>query len=192
MKNFIEVYENAISDRDCDLMIDIFNSNKDIHFKRSDIEKNNDINDTFFSLLFLNHEKKILDLLYRLDAVLKEYYFKYAKKYPKCKLDTNENCLGYKISDFKIQRTEPGEGFLSWHHERWIGAPDAMNRFLVYTIYLNDIKEGGETEFLYQKTSISPRKGTLSLFPAEYTHVHRGNTPKNETKYILTGWYEHQ
>ena len=58
-------------------------------------------------------------------------------------------------------------------------------------IYLNDITGGGETEFLYQKRRIVPTVGTVVMWPAAYTHVHRGNTVLTEQdKYIVTGWYQ--
>ena len=46
-----------------------------------------------------------------------------------------------------------------------------------------------ETEFLYQKRRIKPETGTLLIWPAGMTHVHRGNTVFTKDKYILTGWY---
>jgi len=57
-------------------------------------------------------------------------------------------------------------------------------------LYLNDNFEGGETEFIYQKDRIKPRKNRLLIWPAAYTHVHRGNPPINGDKYIITGWVE--
>ena len=55
-------------------------------------------------------------------------------------------------------------------------------------IYLNDVEEGGETEFLYQRKKLKPTKNRAVIWPGSYTHLHRGNPPM-ETKYILTGWY---
>ena len=60
---------------------------------------------------------------------------------------------------------------------------------LVWTVYLNDIDKGGETEFLYQSERIKAKKGRVVFFPANWTHIHRGNPPLSETKYIATGWY---
>ena len=89
-------------------------------------------------------------------------------------------------SPFKIQRTEPSGGYHVWHVER---SSFLLNRLLVFTVYLNDIKEGGETEFLYQKQRVSPKKGTACIFPAHFPYVHRGNPPLKGTKYIATGWF---
>ena len=57
-------------------------------------------------------------------------------------------------------------------------------------IYLNDIEEGGETEYQYQLRRIKPTTGTVVMFPAGMTHVHKGNLVMGqENKYIVTGWY---
>jgi len=58
----------------------------------------------------------------------------------------------------------------------------------VIITYLNDDFEGGETEFLYQGVRVKPEKGKTVIFPASYTHVHRGNPPIGGTKYIATTW----
>ena len=55
-------------------------------------------------------------------------------------------------------------------------------------IYLNDVEEGGETEFLYQKIRIKPKSNMGLIWPGGFTHTHRGNPPLSGTKYILTGW----
>ena len=57
-------------------------------------------------------------------------------------------------------------------------------------IYLNTIEEGGETEFLYLKKREKPVEGKLLIFPAGFTHTHRGNPPLKGDKYILTSWLE--
>ena len=104
---------------------------------------------------------------------------------------------GFTFFDNKIQKTTPKQGYHVWHIEDMSLIPDDMEgfqlyefltRFGVYTVYLNDVEEGGETEFLMQSLRISPKKGTLCLFPSSYTHLHRGNPPLKGNKYICTGW----
>jgi hypothetical protein len=87
----------------------------------------------------------------------------------------------------KIQKTLPGQGYHIWHIEKELYSYQC-NRALVFTIYLNDVEEGGETEFLIQKKRISPTTGTIVIFPAHYPYVHRGNPPLNKEKYLLTSW----
>jgi hypothetical protein len=90
----------------------------------------------------------------------------------------------------KMQRTGPGGGYHIWHSEQ--GSGPHASRGLVYMLYLNDIapEEGAETEFLYQKKRFHPTENTMLLWPAAYTHAHRGNPVLGEThKYIVTGWF---
>ena len=54
--------------------------------------------------------------------------------------------------------------------------------------YLNDIEEGGETEFYYQKLKVKPRKGLTLIWPVDWTHIHKGHIAPNEEKMIITGW----
>jgi hypothetical protein len=89
---------------------------------------------------------------------------------------------------FKVQKTEIGQGYHIWHSETASRA--VSNRILAWTLYLNDVEEGGETEFLYYPKRIKPKTGTFILWPAGFTHTHRGNPPISNTKYIVTGWIE--
>lgn len=88
---------------------------------------------------------------------------------------------------FNMQKYEPGEGFYAWHSERGSN-PQNMNRVLAWMIYLNDVEEGG-TEFQHQNHTESAEAGKLLVWPADWTHSHRGIVSTKETKYILTGWY---
>jgi hypothetical protein len=87
-----------------------------------------------------------------------------------------------------MQRSVPlsGDGYHRWHSERF--GMNTVERVLAWTIYLNDVTEGGETEFLYQGLRVAPKHGRIVIWPAGWTHVHRGNPPLSNTKYILTGW----
>ena len=98
-------------------------------------------------------------------------------------LKTNLNSIG-----LKVQRTSPGGGYHTWHYEN--GSFRAANRELAWMVYLNDMPDGeAETEFLYQKKRFKPQTGTLLIWPAGMTHVHRGNTVFTNDKYIATGWF---
>lgn len=91
---------------------------------------------------------------------------------------------------YKLQRTRPSEGYHVWHCENTSIAHKL--RCLSWILYLNDIEEGGETEFLYLSKRVKPKAGRLVIFPAGFTHTHRGNPPLSETKYIATGWLEYR
>lgn len=93
----------------------------------------------------------------------------------------------------KMQRTDPGGGYHVWHGEQ--GNGDHAERVLVYMLYLNtlDDSSAGETEFLYQQRRIKPEENVMVLWPAAFTHAHRGNTVFGErSKYIVTGWFYYE
>ena len=56
-------------------------------------------------------------------------------------------------------------------------------------IYLNDIKHGGGTEFIYQDIITIPKAGDFIIFPSGVSHMHRGINAPHETKYIITGHF---
>ena len=101
--------------------------------------------------------------------------------------------LAFKASNkgfphMQIQRYIGDQGYYTWHHENEGG--DKSNRELAFLYYLNDV-DGGETEVKYNPAKITPETGKLAIFPAYWTHKHRGNPPQDgKKKYIITGWYE--
>ena len=90
------------------------------------------------------------------------------------------------LYDCKLKKIPPGRGFHAWHYES--AGYDQVGRVFVVQLYLNDDFEGGETEFLYQNKREQAKRGDVLIFPTNFTHVHRGNTPIGGTKYLLTSW----
>jgi hypothetical protein len=99
----------------------------------------------------------------------------------------------FRLGNINLQKYRAGSGgYHHWHSEFYPHPTDArqdsLHRVLVFMYYLNDVREGGETEFLYQGVKLSPQAGSLVLFPTDFTHTHRGCVPISEDKYILTSW----
>ena len=78
----------------------------------------------------------------------------------------------------------PEEGFFSLHNEHTGMYP---YRMLAWMIYLNDAVSG--TEFPYQDRTVTPKTGRTVIWPAGWTHPHKGVTPNQGLKYIATGWF---
>ena len=57
-------------------------------------------------------------------------------------------------------------------------------------IYLNDVEEGGETNFPKLDVAIKPKCGRILLFPANWQYRHSGLPPVSSQKYIV-GSYLH-
>ena len=93
-----------------------------------------------------------------------------------------------RIVSFKIQKTVEEEGYHAWHTENM--SVDCSRRLVAWAVYLNTVEQGGETEFLHQRLRVDAVTGRIVMWPATYTHVHRGNPPLSGVKYLLTGWIE--
>jgi len=93
--------------------------------------------------------------------------------------------LNLEDSGYQIQRTPPGGGY-TWHHDHRILENHSF-RVITFIWYLNDIDEDGYTEFI-DGTKIQPKQGKILLFPSTWSYIHRGYPPKNQTKYLVTGW----
>jgi hypothetical protein len=118
---------------------------------------------------------------------LQKCYDAYAEQYSILK---NDKITG---TAMKMQRTDPGGGYHVWHSEQGNGPHSA--RVLAYMVYLNTLEpeEAGETEFLYQQCRIKPQENLMLVWPAAFTHAHRGNTVfGNRSKYIVTGWFYYE
>jgi hypothetical protein len=74
-----------------------------------------------------------------------------------------------------------------WHVEHGEGFANEPRAF-VYSVYLNDVEEGGETEFLHFSKRVKPKTGRIVIWPAGFPYVHRGNPPLSGEKYIITSW----
>ena len=110
---------------------------------------------------------------------------KYLEKYTMLNKVSHFNItVGYNIQYYK-----KGGGFKLYHCER--GALEHCSRQLVFMTYLNDIEEGGGTEFYYQKIITPAKKGLTLLWPTDWTHTHRGQVSNTEEKYIITGWFNY-
>ena len=92
------------------------------------------------------------------------------------------------ISDFNLQRYQSGQHFQQLHTER--SSLETLHRVFAWMTYLNDVDEedGGSTFFSHYDLAIQPRKGLTLIWPAEWTHAHKGNVLKADNKYVITGW----
>lgn len=90
-----------------------------------------------------------------------------------------------------LQWYRAGEGgYPYWHCELYPRdtSAETLHRHLLWTIYLNDGFDAGETEFLFQQRKVKPSVGDLLIAPTAFTHTHRGNRPQGGDKFIATSW----
>ena len=112
-----------------------------------------------------------------------EFYKDYNKQWPfLASIISN-----LEIGRFNIGKYIAGEHFQKIHTERG-GDLATLHRLLAFMTYLNDVEDGGSTYFSHYDLDIKPQKGLTLIWPAEWTHAHKGNVINSGCKYIITGW----
>ena len=182
MNTFIETYKNKLPSDVCEIMIKEFHENSQFHTPGTVIYNGENAIDKEYKVStdigvggFESTPSHTA-----LFKALVEGKDEYCKKYNH--LDELDN---WSVDwNWNIQYYKPNEGFFAWHCERG----SVNQRLLAWMFNLNTVEKGGETEFKYYDDKIKPLEGQLSIFPAEFTHAHRGVTSTSQDKYIATGW----
>ena len=189
MNNFIEKYK--IKDPlICENLISYFNENTNFE-KHPGLVYHND------SIQVKKDQKDSIDMSISFEKVknlniFRNYFFhlfefcsEYRKKYTYCDRTSKWSIF----NEMNIQYYPLGGGYKSFHMERFCKEYPFSSRHLVFMTYLNTVKSGGETEFYYQKVKEKPVIGKTLIWPADWTHTHRGIPSLKEEKYIITGWF---
>jgi hypothetical protein len=185
--DFIGKYDGVFPDGYCKTIVDYAESeiNKGAGYNRLESEgmpshKKQDMAICKQDLNAYFNNNLVQDMFFKgLNFCLQDYLTKYSPL-----KDTNLHSR-----DMKLQKTGPGEGYHIWHFEN--GSSDMSSRALAFMLYLNTLKEeeAGETEFFYQQKRYKPKENTLIIWPASFTHTHRGNPVFGANKYVITGWF---
>jgi hypothetical protein len=173
-QNFIKTYENVLSEECIEFLLDRVN-NQIVYDHRSvtaHLQDKQFTLDPFYPVL----AKDINNFL------INNAFANYLEEFPYLKSRKD-----WFTGTVLLQKTSPSEGYHTWHCED--GSYSDVSRMVAWMIYLNDVEEGGETEFLYQRIRIKPKKNMAVIWPGSFTHLHRGNPPLKGDKYILTGWF---
>ena len=182
INDFISVYDNSFTSDECEEYINLIEhyiingviTKEDRAYHNTDHLSINFNNDVSYNIL--SGDNLSMEFLPK----IKDFVSEYLKKF---------SVLGQEkllIYDTKAKKIPIGGGFHNWHYENT--GLQVSARELVIQLYLNTIEEGGETEFLYINKRIKAEQGRLIIFPAAFTHTHRGNPPIGQDKYIISTW----
>ena len=177
--NFIQSY--SIDPEVCDDLIHYYNDNVEyktegmIDSDRVDKNIKDSMDVNFFNS---SNDYRIKNFFSALQPCIIDYVEKYNIRYAVKTYVANN-----------IQYYKPKGGYPQLHYERDPGI-DSSRRVVVYMLYLNDVKDGG-TYFPFQNITTQAVKGDLILWPADFTHPHRGVISDTQEKYICTGWFNY-
>tara|TARA_R100001015_G_C4631592_1_gene194226 strand:+ start:1835 stop:2431 length:597 start_codon:yes stop_codon:yes gene_type:complete len=185
--NFIAIYDNYITKEECENAIKLFENENKLKqtYDRELTESTNNLakKDNQFFCESKNVDvwwEELKPMMFNFDIAWKHYIQHTAA-------EVAYGDIPFHYTSMKIQKTLPGEGYHIWHVEHGRGFVIEPRAF-VFSIYLNDVESGGETEFLNQSVRVKPKTGRIVIWPAGFPYVHRGNPPLKDKKYIITSW----
>ncbi len=191
--NFIGIFKNVYPDGFCEHLINEFERNVNewgINRKQSDNANSIQKNDTQIHIDGINSKISVFNNISAYELYWQEIQKCFKRYSEDFSFLTNSSIS---CTSMKLQKTNSGGGYHLFHAEQSSGIGNSR-RVLVYMLYLNSlsVEACGETEFLYQQQRIQPEKNTLVIWPASFTHTHRGNPVYgNNSKYISTGWFNY-
>ncbi len=182
----IRILDGLIDENVCNACIEVFDDAEErglTHTRRHFGLHNNQRSDT--SMFLTEMDAMISQPMKDIgDYVMGDIIESWQIKYP---IIDAGSFAGVYNAQIKMQKTRPSEGYHNWHCESGSSLYDRTT-ILAWMVYLNDVEDGGETEFLYQSVRVPPVQGRFICWPAGWTHIHRGNPPLKGVKYALTGW----
>ena len=187
INNFIGIYDNYITKEEC---------NKAIQFYENQNKFNRTVNRTAFekaSILNKQDQQYFagadnLDVWWEdLKSMIVNFELAWNHYIKSTGADEAYDNRPFYFTNLKIQKTLRTEGYHVWHIEHAKGF-HYEPRAYVFSIYLNDVEYGGETEFLHFSKRVQPKAGRIVIWPSGFPYLHRGNPPLSNEKYILTSW----
>lgn len=187
LKDFICVYDNAYTKEECKKIIDRCENSE---FLRPGMCASSDgsVSDRGKKTLEVpvkprNNLGDIEDLIYsKLKAPCSKYIESIYKKFD------NYQILPDDLSDtgYMFKKYVQNDSWFGWHSDETILSKNTR-RILAIIIYLNDVDEGGCTEFKFGH-KVSPKQGSVLIFPTGFLYTHRGQKPISGTKYCITSF----
>ena len=185
-ENFIGIFPNVITDETCQRMLNWFNLCSEHNLTMSSMEEHNNTmlssernDEILFMPASITHHCFPINLGLEIWTRLHECYEIYNTKY-----NLDQKVVSY---SWKVHRVQVSGGYHQWHHEHHYRY---ATRVIAWMLILEAPKRGGETEFLHQSMRIEPKVKQLTMWPAGFTHKHRGNPPLEGQKTYITGWFD--
>jgi 2-oxoglutarate-Fe(II)-dependent oxygenase superfamily protein len=177
LRNYVQVFDNALAPEFCKQMIDSF---EQMHAAQTP-------NGRGYRAGLENSSWMELNLTPIADKAFLGFFFaeidKYLAKYNAAMRLTLPIPTG-PLDDLRLKRYRAGTDDNFEPH--FDANSNKSQRYLVFLWYLNDVTEGGETEFCDLGIKVPARAGRLLMFPPYWMFQHAGLPPKSNDKYIVS------
>ena len=176
IENFVKIYDNVIDEESCKGLIEKFEELQNKHEIVNIEDKEDRISFKQIVLVKSEEWQTVNDGMMKLFQAYIEQY----KKECNISIKMWPEKYGYETIRMKRYFANDYDRF-DYHVD--VRDYETARRFLAFFIYLNDIEEGGETEFLFGR--VKPKMGRLVMFPPLWPWFHAGRKPVSGTKYFI-------
>ncbi len=184
LSELIQEFPKIIPDEYCDMLIKWFHCNEDLH-QQGQVYGGHMSGDDFANNVVLDKKKTmqaypdkddpISDLMTK---IIFNVYDEYSKLHP------TPIAQPMSARDYSVRVYHKGDGYFKKHCDQTAGAN--VHRVFGFIGYLNDVDEGGGTDFGQLEVYVKPEKGKVVMFPCNYLFEHEGTVPVSGDKYIMT------
>lgn len=170
LKDFIKTYDNFLDSDSCDMLMSAFEKSRPHHVEKHDTELYK------FEQLNLNRSgmsKMALNILQGISPFFDTYF---------TELGVSDYIGVQSFEEVRIKKYYKNSDYQFKTHIDVSDAPTSK-RYVVAIVYLND--NDGVTSFPQLDCSITPKKGSVVIFPPNWQYLHAGGIPTDHDKYIL-------
>lgn len=182
LQDLICIHDDSLEPNICDFLISLFEQTPDKHERYDNDGKPN------FTQFNLTENRNLNQDVNQVHNHIIKKIFEYRDKYYEF-IDKRVFPEEHAFEQIRIKRYNPGgNDWFDTHVD--VTNHESARRFLSFMWYLNDVESGGNTVF--DGVTITPKKGTLVIFPPLWMYPHRGEPPLSGSKYILSGYLHYK
>lgn len=178
LQDYCVVKDDMLDPLVCDTLIDVFRQNTHLHERYDNNKKPN-----FTQLNFTKNKTLAPDIHDYLVYAGKGILGLYKKQVPESSYWPNKVVF----EDFRIKHyASNGRDEFDMHVDAI--SESTAKRYLVFFWYLNDVEEGGTTEFPQLNVIVQPKKARCLMFPPMWLFPHRGAPVTKGEKFLLSSY----
>ena len=182
LEDYVRIYDKLVDKDFCEDVIQAFHKSNSVYIDREQRPTFRELN---ISERFLEKDP----VWYPIQSRISNIFTIVVKTYMK-DLDLGPDFPGkYAFEQFRMKLYE-NNGHDQFKDHVDVQDYASARRFLVCFLYLNEVKQGGETSFLKIDYAVSPECGRIVVFPSTWQYRHAGLPPVSSKKYIV-GSYLH-
>ena len=182
LEDYIKCYDNMVNDTLCNEIIEAYKQSGTSYINREQ-------RPTFHELNISKKYKAEDPLWIKPQKIITETFIDVVNLYMEDLEIARDFPVKYTFEEYRMKRYEAND-YDQFKEHVDVQDYSSARRFVVIFLYLNDVLEGGESNFPRLDLAITPKQGRILVFPTNWQYRHAGLPVKSNDKYII-GSYLH-